>query len=327
MKFRFVLAVFSLIISQFCFTQFLEAQTIASNLTLGSRGAEVESLQQILVSDGFLIMPAGVSYGYFGPLTRTAVARWQSANGVSPALGYFGPISRTVLAAKIISVIPEPPATHVLPVEPPTSSETSSLYSPSSSDDAPAAIGMRAGRVTLFRASPFQVRAGGTIILDGSGFSKTANKIYFSGSNAATATSTNGSTMSVVVPNSVSNGEHELHIENMLGSSKNSDIKIKIRVTDNPQPPPVITGASLSGDTVTVTGTGFTSSNSLFTTFGDSASSISSSGNTLSFRVTDLSRYNQIRGFTQGQYKAALWIFVQNENGMNRDPYKIDINI
>jgi hypothetical protein len=39
-------------------------------------------------------MPAGVAYGYFGPLTKAAVAKWQAANGVSPAAGYWGPISR-----------------------------------------------------------------------------------------------------------------------------------------------------------------------------------------------------------------------------------------
>jgi len=65
-----------------------------TNLTVGSTGADVTELQQMLVAKGFLQMPAGVSYGYFGPLTKAAVASWQAANGISPAVGYFGPISR-----------------------------------------------------------------------------------------------------------------------------------------------------------------------------------------------------------------------------------------
>ena len=65
------------------------------NLTVGSTGPEVSSLQQMLVAQGHLIMPAGVAFGYFGFLTKTAVAKWQSANGVSPSVGYWGPISRT----------------------------------------------------------------------------------------------------------------------------------------------------------------------------------------------------------------------------------------
>lgn len=70
-----------------------------SNLTVGSTGAEVTALQQMLVARGHLTMPAGVAFGYFGPLTRSALASWQAANGVSPAAGYWGPISRARAAA------------------------------------------------------------------------------------------------------------------------------------------------------------------------------------------------------------------------------------
>jgi hypothetical protein len=44
-------------------------------------------------------MPAGVSKGYFGALTKSAVMKWQAAVGISPAAGYFGPISRAKLAS------------------------------------------------------------------------------------------------------------------------------------------------------------------------------------------------------------------------------------
>lgn len=64
------------------------------NLTVGSAGPDVVALQDMLVAGGYLIMPAGVSKGNFGPLTQSAVAKWQAANGIAPAAGYFGPISR-----------------------------------------------------------------------------------------------------------------------------------------------------------------------------------------------------------------------------------------
>jgi len=70
-----------------------------TNLTVGSTGADVTALQQFLVSKGFLQMPVNVSYGYFGPITRAAVAAWQAANGIAPAVGYFGPISRAAIAS------------------------------------------------------------------------------------------------------------------------------------------------------------------------------------------------------------------------------------
>lgn len=68
--------------------------TFTQNLTVGSTGSEVTALQQMLVAQGHLVMPAGTAYGYFGSLTKAAVAKWQAANGIAPAAGYFGPISR-----------------------------------------------------------------------------------------------------------------------------------------------------------------------------------------------------------------------------------------
>lgn len=66
---------------------------ITSDLTVGSTGAQVSALQSSLVSQGHLVMPAGVAMGYFGSLTKAAVQKWQAANGVPPT-GYFGPMSR-----------------------------------------------------------------------------------------------------------------------------------------------------------------------------------------------------------------------------------------
>lgn len=77
------------------------------NLTLGSTGADVKALQQFLNANGAVVATSGAgSVGnesqYFGSLTQKALAAWQAANGVSPAVGYFGPISR----AKIASITP-----------------------------------------------------------------------------------------------------------------------------------------------------------------------------------------------------------------------------
>src|SRR3989344_1638937 len=44
--------------------------TFTMNLTVGSTGAEVTALQQMLVAQGHLVMPVGVAYGYFGPISR-----------------------------------------------------------------------------------------------------------------------------------------------------------------------------------------------------------------------------------------------------------------
>lgn len=67
---------------------------ITQSLTLGSTGANVTLLQQYLVAKGVLTMPAGTSYGYFGPLTKFALAKFQQQNGISPAVGFFGPVTK-----------------------------------------------------------------------------------------------------------------------------------------------------------------------------------------------------------------------------------------
>src|SRR3989344_3687771 len=74
-----------------------------TDLTLGSTGADVTSLQQFLVGKGYLQMPAGVAYGYFGPLTQAAVASYQTSVGITPAVGYFGPITRANVNALNVS--------------------------------------------------------------------------------------------------------------------------------------------------------------------------------------------------------------------------------
>ncbi len=77
------------------------------DLTVGSKGDDVKCLQQYLNGAGQKVAASGAgSPGnettYFGSLSRAAVAKWQAANNLSPAVGYFGPKSRakyTSLAA------------------------------------------------------------------------------------------------------------------------------------------------------------------------------------------------------------------------------------
>lgn len=72
-----------------------------SNLTLGSTGNEVIELQLFLEQQGFLVMPSGVSKGYFGSLTKSALSRYQAAKFISPSVGYFGPLTRESVNATI----------------------------------------------------------------------------------------------------------------------------------------------------------------------------------------------------------------------------------
>ncbi|KND48460.1 MAG: penicillin-resistant dd-carboxypeptidase-like protein [Parcubacteria bacterium C7867-005] len=81
-----------------------------TDLTLGSSGSEVVALQNLLESKGHLVMPVGVAKGYFGALTKNAVAKWQAASGIAPAVGYWGPKSRAAANSSMPSV-PGTPST------------------------------------------------------------------------------------------------------------------------------------------------------------------------------------------------------------------------
>ena len=302
----------------------VSALTFTTNLTLGSTGADVINLQQTLVAQGYLVMPIGVSYGYFGPLTQSAVAKWQAVKGISPAVGYFGPISRSVMATQTSPTNP----ISTVPTPLPSVTPTPSVSLPST--DTPSLPGMRPNRIILFRTTPYEVRPGDAITLDGSGFSKTLNKVYFDGSYDVTATSTNGAVMKVIVPGGLSEGKHNLSVSNVLGTSNsdNPNIIISIKVTNNPQPAPIIESASIVGDTVTIVGSGFTSSNNIYTTFGSFPSTMSAVGDTITFNLTDLPMYNKIKQSTRSvKYQVALWINVKNEHGANKDPYRLNITI
>ncbi len=70
-----------------------------TDLTVGHTGPDVVALQKILVRKGVMVMPPGASYGFFGEVTRAAVARYQAQNGIAPVAGYFGPKTRAHLNA------------------------------------------------------------------------------------------------------------------------------------------------------------------------------------------------------------------------------------
>jgi peptidoglycan hydrolase-like protein with peptidoglycan-binding domain len=69
-----------------------------NNLTIGSRGADVSTLQTLLISLRYSI-PEGAT-GYFGQSTKAAVVSYQAANGIPVSAGYVGPATRASLNTK-----------------------------------------------------------------------------------------------------------------------------------------------------------------------------------------------------------------------------------
>lgn len=72
------------------------AATFTRDLTVGSKGEDVSALQQILIDGGYLNVTAPT--GYFGAMTKAALVKYQTENGIS-ATGYFGPKTRAFVNA------------------------------------------------------------------------------------------------------------------------------------------------------------------------------------------------------------------------------------
>ena len=102
--------------------------TFTRSLTVGSQGADVQCLQRYLNSAGFQLAASGAgSPGnetmYFGPITRSAVIKWQNRYsaqvlapvGLSQGTGYWGPSSQaqytTLVATTPPPTTPPPPTT------------------------------------------------------------------------------------------------------------------------------------------------------------------------------------------------------------------------
>ena len=78
--------------------------TFTRSLKVGSTGSDVKDLQKFLNSKGYTVAAtgpgsAGNETTSFGPGTRAALAKYQAANGISPAVGYFGPTTMKAVNA------------------------------------------------------------------------------------------------------------------------------------------------------------------------------------------------------------------------------------
>ena len=67
------------------------------NMTVGPTGQGVVVLQGLMTELGYLNVPSGIPFGYFGSLTKAAVAKYQASNNVYPAIGFFGPVTKLAM--------------------------------------------------------------------------------------------------------------------------------------------------------------------------------------------------------------------------------------
>lgn len=76
---------------------------VGRDLTVGSTGQDVVILQGLLSELGYLHVPFGVPLGYFGSLTKAALAKYQSDMNVAPASGYYGVLTKIAMRTQFAS--------------------------------------------------------------------------------------------------------------------------------------------------------------------------------------------------------------------------------
>lgn len=84
-------------------TPSVQMLALSRDLSIGMTGEDVRSLQRFLNVHGFTLAPSGAGSpgnetAYFGPATRAAVARFQTAHAVMPSVGYVGPLTRAAFS-------------------------------------------------------------------------------------------------------------------------------------------------------------------------------------------------------------------------------------
>ena len=76
---------------------------VGQDLALGSSGQSVVVLQALLSEMGYLNVPVGIPLGYYGSMTKNAVAAYQSRINVYPAVGYYGDLTKSAMRSDFAS--------------------------------------------------------------------------------------------------------------------------------------------------------------------------------------------------------------------------------
>lgn len=199
--------------------------SISRDLSVGSRGSDVTSLQQFLVSQNY---PGGGSWmvtGYYGAATQAAVRNFQSARGIAQT-GAVDSVTRSALAnctsygtsyGSSYSSYPTysntyPYSTGYYPYGYNYSSGYSYNYNYGTTY--PYSYGV----VSISSLSVSSATVGSSVVIYGSNFDPYNNTVYVGSTPVANVSSVNGNSLSFVVPQ-VQSGTYSVYVSNSRGSS------------------------------------------------------------------------------------------------------------
>ena len=243
----------------------------------GSSGGDVTSLQNFLYRHGYLAVAAT---GYFGPLTASAVTKFQSDNGIS-AIGIVGPMTRAAIQKTDCGMNPQPT------------------------------------NISIYNIAPTSGPVGTSVSITGFGFTGD-NTIHFGSgaivhvpitSSIAIACTTNpdchggiNQTITFTVPAALNPlcyysgcmmpsmqtvpGTYDVYVENANGTSAKVSFTVTSTSTNGPSITSIAPTSGPIGTTVTLNGSGFTMSDRVQIGSGVIApSSVVNGGTQITFSV------------------------------------------
>lgn len=289
----------------------------ARNLTLGTTGEDVRTLQQMLNSNVSTrvategIGSAGQESMYFGAKTKIAVIKFQNLYakeiltpvGLTSGTGFVGTGSRAKLlllciqkqVATLSPTTPSPTPSGVAtpqptpaPITPPASSSAAVSATNTTIDLSNSALNpLWATDNTLHVRNPskYVVHPGDKVTIYGGGFTADNNTLHIGDTFSISGLKpTLFGALDVVIPDSAPKGKFDIWVENVTGKSNKSFIIITAVGTEQPS---IATVAPLDGKlgaTITLTGTSFTAQNNeIFMNIATLPGVPSIDGKTLSF--------------------------------------------
>ncbi len=190
--------------------------TLSRDLSLGSRGADVRSLQALLVSQNYPGSGSWMVTGYFGTATQAAVRMFQQSRGL-PATGYADAATRAVISQCGLSgqgginnvntnynynynnpfpTLPSYPTYPTYPTYPSYPSQG----------------------VSVTALSPSSAQAGASVTIYGTGFDFSNNTVYVGSTPIANIASYSGASLTFTVPAYLT-GTVQVYVANSRGTS------------------------------------------------------------------------------------------------------------
>jgi len=269
------------------------------------RGEDVRVLQVVLNNDPETRIAVsgagspGKETDYFGPATKRALIKFQEKYreevlvpvGLTAGTGFFGEKTRI----KVIELRTK-------------GAKTTAIKSPTIKND-----------VFVMFPSQYSGKPGTTITLSGSGFTSKDNIIYFGADHAVEkASSWNGRSITFNIPR-IPKGNYHIWVKNAQGESNKDAFFV---VTDGVTPEPVIESMAPAqgarGSVVTLTGSGFATTENTIRAGGMVLENISSpDGRTLSFLIPKDTLAATTTSASSKVVSVPIWLYVVNENGVS----------